>query len=119
MLYLSDEELSITQARQLLIDEFGIEYCLTQVSNIIEDLGFVYTSSRPEYIEAPENKEQILVDRIKEADIKDDGIIIGGDESTMKKDNKTKKGIKLKSDKKTQKNNQRNHYGKFNVLFRI
>ena len=100
MLYLSDEELSITEARQLLIDEFGIEYCLTQVSNIIEDLGFVYTASRPEYMEAPENKEQMLIDRINEANIKDDDIIAGVDESTMKTGNKTKKGIKLKSDKK-------------------
>ena len=103
MLYLSDEELSMMEARELLKEKFGIEYSLSQVSNIIEELGFVYVSSRPEYLEAPENKEEILIERIEEADITDDDILIGADESTMKTLNKTKKGIKLKSDKKNAK----------------
>ena len=100
MLYLSDEDLSMTEARQLLINEFKTKYSLTQVSKIIKDLGFVYTSSRPEYMESPENKEEIITERIEKANITDEDIIIGADESTIKTKNKTKKGIKLKSDKK-------------------
>lgn len=103
MLYLSDDKLSMTEARQLLIDKFGIEYSLTQVSNIISDLGFNYTTSRPEYIESPENKEQIVNDRIEKVNITDDDILLGVDESTIKTGHKTKKGIKLKSDKNSKK----------------
>lgn len=103
MLYLSDEDLSMTEARQLLIDKFGEKFSLAQVSNIIEDLGFDYFAPRPEFIEAPENKEEILIKRIKEANITDEDILVGIDESTMKTKNKIRKGIRLKSDKKNAK----------------
>ena len=69
MLYLSDEILSMTEARQLLIDKFGEKYTLTQVSNIITELGFEYSAPRPEVMEAPEIKEEILIERIEEANI--------------------------------------------------
>ena len=108
MLYLSDDILSMTEARQLLIDEFDEKYTLSQVSNIIDDLGFEYSAPRPEFMEAPENKEEILLERIEEANITDEDIIVAWDESTMKPNNKTNKGIRLKSDKKTPKNNKRN-----------
>lgn len=103
MLYLSDDILSMTEARQLLIDEFDEKYTLSQVSNIIADLGFEYSAPRPEFMEAPENKEEILLERIEEANITDEDIIVAWDESTMKPNNKTNKGIRLKSDKKNAK----------------
>ena len=34
----------MTEARQLLIDEFDEKYTLSQVSNIIADLGFEYSA---------------------------------------------------------------------------
>lgn len=103
MLYLSDDILSMTEARQLLIDEFDEKYTLSQVSNIIADLGFEYSAPRPKFMEAPENKEEILLERIEEANITDEDIIVAWDESTMKPNNKTNKGIRLKSDKKNAK----------------
>ena len=93
MLYLSDDILSMTEARQLLIDEFDEKYTLSQVSNIIADLGFEYSAPRPEFMEAPENKEEILLERIEEANITDEDIIVAWDESTMKPTNKTKKAL--------------------------
>ena len=55
ILFLS-EGLSMMDARQILIDKFGVEYSLTQVAKITDKLGFNYSTSRPEFIESPKNK---------------------------------------------------------------
>ena len=100
-----NEGLTLSQARQYLIDNFKLEYSLTHVKNIITELGFKYHSARPEFEESPVDKEKILTDRIKEANITKDDIVISLDESTFKTGIKTKKGIYLdlpdkKNDKK-------------------
>ena len=90
-----NEGLTLSQARQYLIDKFGLEYSLTHIKNIITDLGFKYHNARPEFEESPKDKEKILTDRIKEANITKDDIVIALDESTIKTGIKTKKGIYL------------------------
>lgn len=99
ILYLN-EGLSMLEARQILIDDFNEKFCLSQVMNIVEDLGFEYTRPRPEFIESPEDKEQILKDRIKAAEITDEDLVGGLDESTMKTGIGIKKGIHLRENGK-------------------
>ena len=102
IIFLTDG-LSMMDARQILIDKFGVEYSLTHVANIIDKLGFNYSTSRPEFIESPINKEEILINNLEEANITKDDIVINVDESTMKKGIRTPKGFKLKGDKKNDK----------------
>ena len=91
-LYLN-QGLSMTEAKEYLNKRFYLDFSLTHVINIVESLGFNYRSHRPEFIEAPENKEELLINSIEEAEITEDDIVVGVDESTMKTGNKTKKGI--------------------------
>ena len=92
--------LSMTEAKEYLKTHYYLEYSLTQVINIVNSLGFSYRAHRPEFIEAPENKEELLTDSIIEAGITEDDIVIGVDESTMKTGIKTKKGIYFDDDSK-------------------
>ena len=110
ILFLS-EGLSMMDARQILIDKFGVEYSLTQVTKITDKLGFNYSTSRPEFIESPKNKEEILINTLEESKITENDIIVNVDESRMKKEIRSPKGFKLKGDKKTTKNNKRNYIG--------
>ena len=93
-LFLNDG-LTLSQARQYLIDKFEVDYSLTHIKNIITDLGFKYHNAHPEFEESPDDKEKILTDRIEEANITKDDIVIALDESTFKTGIKTKKGIYL------------------------
>ena len=104
------EGLSMMDARQILIDKFDVEYSLTHVANITDKLGFNYSTSRPEFIESPSNKEEILINNLDDANITKNDIVINVDESRMKKEIRTPKGFKLKGDKKTTKNNKRNYF---------
>ena len=98
--------MSMTEAKMYLNKTYNLNFSLTHVINIVESLRFNYRSHRPEFIEAPENKEEILIERISEAEITENDIIVGIDESTMKTGIKTKKGIYFPdSKKKTRKNN--------------
>ena len=90
--------LSMTEAKEYLNERFYLDFSLTHVINIVESLGFNYRAHRPEFIEAPENKEELLVNSIDEAEITADDIVVGVDESTMKTGNKTKKGIYFDDD---------------------
>lgn len=99
ILYLT-EGLSMMDARQILIDKFDIEYSLTHVANITDKLGFNYSTSRPEFIESPINKKEMLLENIDKANITKNDIVINVDESRMKKEIRTPKEFKLKGDKK-------------------
>ena len=88
-----NQGISMTEARKYLNKKFNLNFSLTHVINIVTSLGFNYRAHRPEFIEAPENKEEQLINSIREAKITKDDIIIGVDESTMKTGIKTKKGI--------------------------
>ena len=94
-LYLSDMELDLDDARQILIDMYGVEYTKVHISKLIKSLGFEYTASQPIFIESDDDKIKILEDRIIEANITPDDFVYGVDESTMKPGHKTKKTIKL------------------------
>lgn len=85
--------ISMTEAKEYLKTHYCLQYSLTQVINIVNSLGFSYRAHRPEFIEAPENKEELLIDSIIEAEITENDIVVGVDESTMKTGIKTKKGI--------------------------
>ena len=101
-LYLN-EGISMTEAKKYLNNQFNLDFSLTHVINLVESLGFNYRSNRPEFIEAPENKEEILMERISEANISKNDILVGLDESTMKTGIKTKKGIYFDDSKKNEK----------------
>ena len=97
-------ELSMMEARQYLIDNYGIKFSLTHVANITKKLGFNYAEARPKFKEAPLNNEKILIDNIKAANITKEDIVIGADESTMKKTIRTPKQFIFKN---TKKNNEK------------
>ena len=48
-----------------LKDDFGIEFSLPHVCNIVRQLGFNYGKPRPKFREAPENGEEILKKTLK------------------------------------------------------
>ena len=100
-LYLN-QGMSMTDAREHLNKTYDLNFSLTHVINLIESLGFNYCSHRPEFIEAPENKEEILMERISKAGITENDIVVGIDESTMKTSIKTKKGIYFDDSKKNE-----------------
>ena len=50
----------MTGAKKILKDEFGVEFSLGYVGEIVRSLGFNYGSPRPKYREADENPEQVL-----------------------------------------------------------
>ena len=54
------ENLTMTDAQRILKDDFGIEFSLPHVCNIVRQLGFNYGKPRPKFREAPENGEEIL-----------------------------------------------------------
>ena len=54
------ENLTMTDAQRILKDDFGIEFSLSHVCNIVRQLGFNYGKPRPKFREAPENGEEIL-----------------------------------------------------------
>ena len=54
------ENLTMTDAQRILKEDFGIEFSLPHVCNIVTQLGFNYGKPRPKFREAPENGEQIL-----------------------------------------------------------
>ena len=60
------------------------------LSLIYPTLGLNYHSHSPEFIEALENKEEILIERESKARITEKYILVGIDESTMKTGIKTK-----------------------------
>lgn len=98
-LYLN-QGMSMTDAKKYLNKTFNLDFSLPHVINIVNSLGFCYRSHRPEFIEAPENKEEELINSIIEAEITEADIVVGVDESTMKTGNKTKKGIYFDDDSK-------------------
>ena len=98
-LYLN-QGMSMTDAKKYLNKTFNLDFSLTHVINIVNSLGFCYRSHRPEFIEAPENKEEELINSIIDAEITEEDIVVGVDESTMKTGNKTKKGIYFDDDSK-------------------
>ena len=93
----------MTEAKDYLNETFNLDFSLTYVSTLVESLGFEYCTHSPEFLEAPENKEKILIERIGEANITENDIVIGVDESTMKTGIRTKKGIYFKNSKKNEK----------------
>ena len=73
-----DTNVTITDARKILYDEFGHEYSLVHVSELLSKLGFHYNKSRPKFREAPDNGEEILINNLDEANItSEDKVIIG------------------------------------------
>ena len=107
-LYLN-QGMSMTEAQKYLNKKYDLNFSLTHVINIVDGLGFNYRAHRPEFIEAPENKEELLKESIIKAKITEDDIVVGVDESTIETGIKTKKGIYFDDLKKTRKNNKRNH----------
>lgn len=101
-LYLN-QGISMTEAKNHLNESCNLNFSLTHIINLVETLGFNYRSHRPEFIEAPENKEEILIKRISKAGITENDILVGIDESTMKTGIKTKKGIYFDDSKKNEK----------------
>ena len=49
------ENVTMTDAQRILKDDFGIEFSLPHVCNIVSQLGFNYGKPRPKFREAPEN----------------------------------------------------------------
>ena len=86
-----NQGMSMTEARNYLNKQFNVNFSLTHVINLVKSLGFNYRAHRPEFIEAPENKEELLINSIIEAGITENDIVVGVDESTMKTGIKTKK----------------------------
>ena len=54
------KNLTMTGAKKILEDDFGIKFSLGYVGEIVRSLGFNYGSPRPKYREADENPEDVL-----------------------------------------------------------
>ena len=54
------KNLTMTGAKKILEDEFGVEFSLGYIGEIVRSLGFNYGSPRPKYREANENPEEVL-----------------------------------------------------------
>ena len=54
------KNLTMTGAKKILEDDFGIKFSLGYVGEIVRSLGFNYGSPRPKYREADENPEEVL-----------------------------------------------------------
>ena len=57
---LAEDNLNMTDVKNILADEMDINFSLTYVCQIVRDLGFNYGKPRPLFKEAPENKEEIF-----------------------------------------------------------
>lgn len=57
---IESENVTMTDAQRILKEDFGIEFSLPHVCNIVRQLGFNYGKPRPKFREAPENGEEIL-----------------------------------------------------------
>lgn len=57
---LKEDNLSMTDAKNILRDEFDLDFSLPYVCKLVRDLGFNYGSPRPKFNEEPENAEEIL-----------------------------------------------------------
>lgn len=62
---LKDNNLTMTDAQNILRDEFELDFSLPYVCKIVRDLGFNYGSPRPKFKEEPENAEEILKKTLK------------------------------------------------------
>ena len=61
MRIINDERnLSMTDAKHIIKEEYGVDYSLPYVCRLIRSLGFNYGKPRPKYGEAPENNKIIL-----------------------------------------------------------
>ena len=49
----------MTDAQNILRDEFKLDFSLPYVCRLVRDLGFNYGSPRPKFKEEPENAEEI------------------------------------------------------------
>ena len=59
------DNLTMTGAKKILKDEFGIEFSLGYVGEIVRSLGFNYGSPRPKYSEASDNPKEDLKKTLK------------------------------------------------------
>ena len=57
---MKEEGLTMTDAKKILENEYGIEFSLGYVGRLVRSLGFNYGSPRPKYKEASENPEEEL-----------------------------------------------------------
>ena len=62
---LKDNNLTMTDAQNILRDEFELDFSLPYVCKIVRNLGFNYGSPRPKFKEEPENAEEILKKTLK------------------------------------------------------
>lgn len=59
------KNLSMTDAQNILSEEFNLDFTLPYVCRLVRDLGFNYGSPRPKFKEEPENAEEILKKTLK------------------------------------------------------
>ena len=62
---LDNNDLTITDAKNILRDEFNLDYSLSYVGRLIKKLGYNYGSPRVKFKEEPENAEEILKKTLK------------------------------------------------------
>lgn len=51
---------TMTEAQNILRDDFNLDFTLPYVCKLVRELGFNYGSPRPKFKEEPENAEEIL-----------------------------------------------------------
>ena len=61
----TNDNLTITDAKNILRDDFGLDFTLGYVGRLVRDLGFNYGSPNNRYNEEPENAEEILKKTLK------------------------------------------------------
>lgn len=57
---LDEKELSMTDAQNILREDFGLNFTLSYVCRLVRKLGFNYGSPQPRFKEEPDNAEEIL-----------------------------------------------------------
>ena len=59
------DNLTITDAKNILMEDFNLDFTLSYVGRLVKDLGFNYGSAYVSYKEEPENAEEFLKKTLK------------------------------------------------------
>lgn len=76
----------MTYAQRIFKEDFGIEFILLVVCNIVRQLDFNYGKLRPKFRETPKKQRRNLKKNIDFARITIHDIVIALDESTIKQE---------------------------------